>query len=133
MPIPNGIVQSLIRNDTQYASAPGPNYALILFDGLRAVQALFTVWDPAATFEQRAATHPLPKAEALAATFILDVPVLVSAWPRKLVDPGWAAPVNASPDDLVIVEGNHRLLAVALRASWGMPLPRCIGVFAAQG
>lgn len=132
MQIPNGLVQSLIRNDVQHAGVPGGSYQLIVLDGLAAVTSLYTVWAPDTTFAQRAATHPLPKAQAIAATFILDTPVLVSAVPRALADPSWVAPPVASPADLIVLEGNHRMLAVALRASWGMRLPTCIGVFVAQ-
>lgn len=68
----------------------------------------------------------------MASTFILDVPVLVSAVRRAHADPAWATPSNATPDDLIVLEGNHRLLAIAIRAGWGMRLPSCVGVFVVE-
>jgi hypothetical protein len=80
------------------------------------------------TVAQRALADQSAKAAALAATFVLEVPVLISACPRCLGEAAWTQP-GTSPDDLIIVEGNHRMLAVALRAMWSMPLPTCIGIF----
>lgn len=130
MPIPNGLVQALVRNDTAHLPVPGRNYHLIAFDARQAIKQLSPVWDNAvAPFEVRARDFPNnPKAQALAASLILDVPLLVSAAPRRIVLPNSGIP---SPEDLVVVEGNHRMLAVAFRALWRMPLPKCIGVFVA--
>jgi len=129
MPIGNGIVQSLIRNDPAHLAAPGPDFELMVCEAAWAVSHFFPIWDVTTTFEQRAARGPSSsKAEAMAATFITDVPVLVGAW-RRRHDPSWAQPGAEAADDLIIFEGNHRMLAIALRASWNFPLPPCIGVF----
>lgn len=128
MSIKEGVVQSLIRSDPQHRGLVGRNYTLIVLTAHEAITSLFTIWDPLATVQQRAATHPLPKAAAMASAFICDVPVLISACPRSLGQANWTTTAT-SPGDLVILEGNHRMQAVALRASWTMPLPSCIGVF----
>ena len=127
MAIGNGVVQSLIRNDLQHLAAPGPDFELVVFEGADAIARLFTIWDISATFRQQAQAHPSPKAEAMAATFITDVPVLIGAW-RRRHQAEWDLPGTAS-DDLIVVEGNNRMLAIALRASWNLRLPSCVGVF----
>ena len=63
------------------------------------------------------------RALAIAAGPIPSAPILVSAHTRATFGG------TGSPDDLIVMEGNHRMLAIAIRASWGWPLPRCIGVF----
>jgi hypothetical protein len=46
MPISNGVVQSLIRNDTRHGSAVGGNYTLMAIGAQQAITTLFTIWDP---------------------------------------------------------------------------------------
>jgi hypothetical protein len=132
MSISNGVVQALVRNDSSHLPVPGRDYRLTVFDGRQAIKQLYLLWDDASgTFEARArelATNP--KAQVFAATLVLDVPLLVQAAPRRIVLPNTKP---QSPEDLVVIEGNHRMLAVALRALWRMPLPRCVGVFVAVG
>ena len=131
MPIANGVVQSLTRNDAAHLPAPGGDYKLVALDGLQAIRTLHPIWDDALeTFEARARGAPNGKAQALAAVLILDTPLLVSAAPRRLALPDSAI---QSPEDLVVLEGNHRVLAIAVRAAWNMPLPRCVGVFVHLG
>ncbi len=131
MSIPNGLVQALVRNDIAQLSVPGRQYRLMALDARQAIKQLHPVWDNAvAPFEVRARDFPNnPKAQAFAAGLVLDVPLLVSAAPRRIVLPNSGI---QSPEDLIVVEGNHRMLAVAFRAIWRMPLPRCIGVFVCE-
>jgi hypothetical protein len=133
MSISNGVVQALVRNDSSQLTVPGRDYRLIALDGRQAIKQLYPLWDDASgTFEARARdlAGSNPKAQVFAATLVLDVPLLVQAAPRRIVLPNTKP---QSPEDLVVVEGNHRMLAVALRALWRMPLPRCVGVFVAIG
>jgi hypothetical protein len=132
MSISNGVVQALVRNDSSQLTVPGRDYRLTALDGRQAIKQLYPVWDDASgTFEARARELANnPKAQVFAATLVLDVPLLVQAAPRRIVLPHTKP---ESPEDLVVVEGNHRMLAVALRALWRMSLPRCVGVFVAIG
>jgi hypothetical protein len=126
------MVQALVRNDISQLTVPGRDYRLTALDGRQAIKQLYPIWDDASgTFEARARDLANnAKAQVFAATLVLDVPLLVQAAPRRIVLPDTKP---TSPEDLVVIEGNHRMLAVALRALWRMPLPRCVGVFVAIG
>jgi hypothetical protein len=125
MPIAEGVVQSLIRNDARYAGLAGRNWELCILTGDRAFRTIYPIWDNAAeTFEQRLATHGADeKALALAGNLGLHTPLMVGAYRR--LHTGYPG----APDDLVVFDGCHRIMAVAIRAHAGQPLPACVGVF----
>jgi hypothetical protein len=98
MPIPEGVIQSLIRNDARYVASGNRHFELLAMSGDHAFRTLYPIWDDAAeTFEKRLASKGGDaKAQALAATLVLDVPLLVGAYRRAhLGYPG-------APDDLVV-------------------------------
>lgn len=126
MNIPNGIVQALIRNNPAHVAAVGSAYELRVMDGATAATTLLGIWQlpgqPLKTFAQHLADgFPMTRALLFASSFEMNAPVMISANRR-----GGGGP---DANDLIVIEGNHRCLAMAIRKSWGMPLPACVGVF----
>ncbi len=120
--IAENIMWSCVRNDSVHMQGKGPlKYELLVMSGKQAIETLFPVWDTAMeTFEQRLLRLPAgsPKAQALATSYCLYAPTMVCA--RRRI---------GKPQDVIIFDGCNRLLAVALRASWGWPLPACVAAF----
>lgn len=87
---------------------------------------MVTVWDQVSSFAESVDTFgkQMPKAQAMAENFIVDVPVLVLAMPRDPARHGMR-----EPNALMVLEGNNRILAIAIRASRNLPLPPVVAVF----
>lgn len=102
-----------------------PSFDLVAMSGEQAFRSLYPIWDDAAeTFEQRLKSKGAdPKAQALASSLVMDVPLLVGAYRRAHCG------YSGSLEDLVVFEGCHRVLAIAVRADLGWRLPSCVGVF----
>ncbi len=114
---------SLVLNDAVHMNNRNPGrYELLAMTGRQAIDTLFPVWDDATdTFVQRLQKIPaLPKSEALAASLNLEAPMIVCA--RRRI---------GKPEDVIVFDGCSRIMAIAIRASWGFGwrLPPCVGVF----
>jgi hypothetical protein len=129
MPILYADVVALLRPDPAWPQFGNDVFDLEVRDPATAVDA-FTVWDRGATtFRQRLpeTIEGHAKANALAGVLCVHAPLLVfAARRRRIVGP------QAGATEVVVLDGNNRMLALAIRLSRGDECPPCVGFFAAR-
>jgi hypothetical protein len=95
-----------------------------------ALASLVTCWDKVSTFEGLATTRePDAKTQELVGAWDPQFTVFAIAFPRSILHrlPPTAFPTTGT--DVVVIDGNHRLHALAIRRKNGCNDVRPVGVF----
>jgi hypothetical protein len=140
----NGIdlrnLKSLLRVTPEWSGFRNIAFHLSICPLASALSGFITCWDKTSTFEKwqdEPDEQRKTKILHLAQSFNFDRPLFVFGFERHVLWRYWprAYPNQCgSPDDFIVMDGNHRLIGLAARKKQGKPIPKdfTIGVFAGK-
>lgn len=133
-------VAELLRINPPWIGFENCEFELRALPTAMALDQLLTCWGhngaPAGSMgfdAHRAATNgPNDRVRRLADTFNLGVPVCGLAFSRNVLHRLGPSHYPQPGPELVVIDGNHRLAALAYRRATGQPNPSTVGMFVCE-